>query len=334
MLVLGLETSCDETGASVVKDGKTILSNVLASSADIHEKYGGIVPEIASRRQIAVIVPVLNEALSGAGVSLDDIDGIAVTQGPGLIGSLLVGLNMAKAISLSRNIPFVGVSHLEAHLWAVFLDHKKVSFPFLGLLVSGGHTSLYRVSGVGRYSSIGDTRDDAAGEAFDKVAMAMELGYPGGPVIDAMAARGDPETVKFPRSRIRGHPLDFSFSGIKTAVVQYVMERKKEGAGKFSQEEICDICASFQEAVVDMLLEKTFLAAEHIKAQEIVMGGGVTANSRVRSKFMERAAETGQRVIFPSPHLCTDNGAMVAGLGYHYLTAGRSDSLDLDAYAS
>jgi len=334
MLVLGFETSCDETGVGVVRDGKVILSDVLASSAELHSKYGGIVPEIASRRQIAVILPVLKESLSRAGKGLEDIDGIAVTKGPGLIGSLLVGLNVAKAIAFSRRIPFVGVSHLEGHLWAIFLEERSVTIPFLGLLISGGHTAIYHVHGIGKFSVVGSTRDDAAGEAFDKVAWALGLGYPGGPIIDTYSREGDPCAFRFPRARIRGNSLDFSFSGIKTSVVQFIEERRKKRKGKLSSKETRDICASFQEAVVDMLLDKTFRAVEGLNIRTIVICGGVAANSRIRARFLEQARRDKARIYFPSPNLCTDNGAMIAGIGFHYLKAGRYDDLDMDAHGS
>ncbi len=318
----------------MVRDGRAVLSNVLASSAHLHSVYGGIVPEIASRRQIAVVLPVLREALSGAGIGLDRVDGIAVTKGPGLIGSLLVGLNMAKALSYSRNIPYVGVSHLDGHLWAVTLEKARMPVPFLGLLVSGGHTALYVVRGPGETTLVGSTRDDAAGEAFDKVAIALGLGYPGGPVIDSLARTGDPAAFRFPRAKIRGHGLDFSFSGIKTHLAQFIAERRGTSGRIFSRQEMADVCASFQEAVVDMLFDTTIRASRSLGLTEIVVCGGVAANSRVRARFQEGARGAGLAVTIPSASLCTDNGAMIAALGYHVLRAGHADGLGLDAYAS
>lgn len=326
MLILGIETSCDDTAAAVVEDGTRVLSSCVSSQNEIHGPYGGVVPELASRQHILTVIPIIDGALNQAGRRLAEMDGISATFGPGLVGSLLVGLNTAKALSFEQEIPFVGVNHLEGHLLSIFLD-QSVRFPFLSLLVSGGHTLLYKVSGFRHYRYLGGTRDDAAGEAYDKVASILGLPFPGGPAIDKLARTGNPKAIRFPRARLKGVSLDFSFSGIKTAVWEYA--RQKDPGELRSN--LNDIAASFQEAVVDMLVDTTLRAAADISLSRIVVSGGVSANSRLRSKMKERALSTGLDVFFPSPKFCTDNAAMIALVGYHRLRLGHKDSLDLNA---
>jgi N6-L-threonylcarbamoyladenine synthase len=325
MLVLGIESSCDETAAAVVKDGAELLSNVIASQINVHSKYGGIVPEIASRKHMEAIVPVILQALDDAGVKLDDIDGIAVTRGPGLVGSLLVGLSMAKALAFARGIPFVGVNHLEGHVAAIFLTDRPPVFPFIALVVSGGHTNVYLVRDFQDFTILGQTRDDAAGEAFDKAAKLLNIGYPGGVVIDRMAKRGDTRRIAFPRA-MKDSP-DFSFSGVKTSLLTIL---KKQGR-PFTEEEMPHVVASYQEAIVDVLVEKTLSAAQKADVSRVVVCGGVAANSRLREKFFEEGGQRGFDVFFPPMVLCTDNAAMIAVVGEHLLKKGQRGSLDLNA---
>ena len=333
MLVLAIETSCDDTGAAVILDGRKILSNVVSSQVSIHQKYGGVVPELASRRHIESIVPIVTEALEMGKVTLRDIDGIAVTQGPGLVGSLLVGLSFAKSLSFVTGLPFIGVNHIEAHLSAIFLEEAHPKFPFVGLVVSGGHTSLFRVDGFGKYKRLGQTRDDAAGEAFDKVAKLLSLGYPGGPVIDELSKSSNPKAIRFPRPTLGKNSFDFSFSGLKTAVVNYVKSHP-EPAGGYSEELIRDIVSSFQEAVVDVLVKKTLQAAQNQGLRRVVLSGGVAANRRLRERVKEEAPQQKVRVYIPSPSFCTDNAAMVGVVGYEYLKRGIQSPLSLNAFSN
>ena len=328
MLVLGVETSCDDTAAAVLLDGRTVLANVVSSQDQVHSQYGGVVPELASRQHIRHILPILDCALQKAGVTLSQLDGMAVTRGPGLVGSLLVGLSVVKGISFRWGIPYVGINHLEAHLLAIHLE-QQVPFPYVALLASGGHTLLYLVKDIGEYSYLGGTRDDAAGEAYDKVAKMMGLGYPGGRVIDDLAKLGNRKAIAFPRARMKNGSYDFSFSGIKTSVWHYL---KTQGKERWEHQK-ADIAASFQEAVVDMLVRPTLKACMACGVTRIVLAGGVAANSRLRERMAAKAEEQGFEIFFPAPALCTDNGAMIALTGYHWLRRGRQDDYRLNADA-
>jgi len=329
MKVLAIESSCDETAAAVVVDGREVLSSVVASQVALHSKYGGVVPELASRRHVEVILPVITEALSRSGNDLQSIEAIAVTQGPGLVGSLLVGIGVAKSIAYVLKIPWVGVNHLQSHVSAIYLTLSLLRFPFTALVVSGGHTSLFRVESPIRMSLLGRTLDDAAGEAFDKVAKLMGLGYPGGEIIDRLGQEGDPNAISFPRTMLERESLDFSFSGVKTAVLNYV----KTLGGKPSPGQIREIAASFQEAIVDTLITKVLRAAHRDSSQDIVVVGGVACNSRLREKFSQEGKSAGIMVHFPPPALCTDNAAMVAVAGFHLLNEGQRSDLSLNAYS-
>jgi N6-L-threonylcarbamoyladenine synthase len=325
MIILGIESSCDETAAAVVRDGRVLMSSVIASQVDVHARYGGVVPEIASRKHIEAIAPVILQALEDARLSLDDIEGIAVTRGPGLIGSLLVGLSTAKALAFARRLPLAGVNHLEGHVSAVFLTETPPEFPFIALVVSGGHTTIYRVDGFRRFTLLAQTRDDAAGEAFDKAANLLDIGYPGGVMIDRLAKQGNPSDIAFPRG-MRGS-RDFSFSGLKTSLLTIV---RKRGV-PFSADELPNVCASYQEAIVDVLVEKTLRAAAENAIDRVVVCGGVAANSRLRARFYADAEKCGVRVFIPPPVLCTDNAAMIAVVGAQLLREGHRDHFDLNA---
>ena len=325
-LVLGIESSCDETAAAVLAEGRCILSSVVASQDDVHAPYGGVVPELASRRHIEVIVPVVDKALVDAGVTLGDLDGIAVTYGPGLVGSLLVGCSMAKALAWVHGLPLVGVNHLEGHIHAAFLTENPPEYPFVALVVSGGHTALYHAPAPLTYRLVGQTRDDAAGEAFDKVAKLLGLGFPGGPVVQRTAASGDPRAIEFPLAQITDGARDFSFSGIKTSVSLYVKRHRPLG-----DTQIADVAASFQAAVVKMLVRRTVRAALHLGVKRVVLTGGVAANGPLRAGLTAEAQERGISVHIPPPRLCTDNAAMIAVAGAARLAAGERASLTLNA---
>lgn len=325
MLLLCLESSCDETAAAVVRDGREVLSSVIASQIDVHARYGGVVPEIASRKHLEAISLVIDQALRDAGVGLEAIEGLAVTRGPGLVGALLIGVSTAKALAWSRQLPLVGVHHIEGHILAPLLE-QEISFPYLALAVSGGHTHLYRVDGIGVYQVLGRTLDDASGEAFDKVAKLLGLGYPGGAVIDQLAQLGDPKAIAFPRPMLKRDNLDFSFSGIKTSVMNYVRK-----AGTLDEDHLRNIAASFQEAVVEVLTAKTMRAAEKQGLDRIVVAGGVACNSGLRSRFTELSCRHGLQVFFPTPGLCGDNAAMLGVAGDFYLQQGARASLQLNA---
>ncbi|MDF1593511.1 MAG: tRNA (adenosine(37)-N6)-threonylcarbamoyltransferase complex transferase subunit TsaD [Desulfobacterales bacterium] len=328
MRILGIETSCDETAAAVVVDGTRILSSVVASQIDVHHRYGGVVPELASRKHIEAIVPVVTEALDKADVGLGQLDGLAVTQGPGLIGSLLVGFSYAKALAYALALPWIGVNHLQGHIHSVFLQPSPPPFPFISLLVSGGHTNLYYVTDYLEMDLLGQTRDDAAGEAFDKVAKMLALGYPGGVAIDELARAGDPAKIEFPRAFLDKSGFEFSFSGIKTAVNRYIQTHPEK-----YKAQLADIVAGFQEAVVDVLTFKAVHACLQKGCQHLALGGGVAANSRLRERIRMDAAREGLTVHLPPLALCGDNAAMIAAAGYHYLKAGRVSDMQADVYS-
>ena len=334
MIILGIESSCDETAVAVLEGtgdlspaAIKLRSNVIASQIALHREFGGVVPEVASRCHVEAIIPVIDKALGEAGVSLQDITAVAATHGPGLVGAVLVGLSAAKALALACGIPFIGVNHIEAHIYANFIEHSDLAPPFVCLVVSGGHSDLVYLADYGDYEVMGMTRDDAAGEAFDKVARTLGLSYPGGPAIDRVSREGDFEAVHFPRAFLEEGSYDFSFSGIKTAVVNHV--RKAQDAGR--EVFVPDIAASFQEAVVDVLAEKTLRAASEKDVATVALAGGVAANSRLRQELSGLAQRKGIEVVYPSPILCTDNAAMVACVGYFQLVSGRTSSLDLPA---
>ena len=339
MKVLGIESSCDETAAAVVGSGK-VFSSLVATQHDVHERFGGVVPELASRRHLENIVPLVRGALEESNLSLEDLDGIAVTCAPGLVGSLLVGISMAKGLAYSADLPLIGVNHLEGHLNAATLEHGSLPMPYVGLVVSGGHTSLYLVRDFGDYTLLGATRDDAAGEAFDKVAKLLGLGYPGGPAIDKASVDGDPGAFSFAKPQFSGRFMkgkiardyDFSFSGIKTAVLN--LHRTEEKKGSVSKQFIDDIAASFQESAAKILVEQLIKAAKEHKAKAIVLAGGVAANRRLRSMLEERSNEENLSCFIPSMHLCTDNAAMIAYVGEKHLEAGRRSDFTLNAVAN
>jgi len=330
MLVLGIETSCDETAAAVVANGRRVLSSVVATQFELHAQYGGVVPELAARRHLESILPVIQGALDQAGVSGKEIDGLAVTQGPGLIGALVIGMAVGKALALAWNRPLVGVHHLQAHILAAFLTENPPAFPLVALVVSGGHTNLYLVHDLRRMDLLGRSRDDAAGEAFDKVAKLLHLGYPGGVIIERLAAQGNPGTFPLPRPRIPEEPLTFSFSGLKTAVAHQIKNHPETLTNLSVQ---ADLAAGFQEAVVDCLVSRAFLALEETRSQRLVVCGGVAANGRLRRALQEKAAASGIGLFLPPLALCTDNAAMVAAAGYHRLQAGERLALDADVFS-
>jgi N6-L-threonylcarbamoyladenine synthase len=333
MLVLGIETSCDETAAAIVRDGNEIASNVIYSQVKTHTPYGGVVPELASREHLLKIGPVVDQALRDARVTLDDMDGIAATAGPGLIGSLLVGLTYAKALSFAKQKPLVAVNHIEGHIYSVSFEHPDAEFPALALVVSGGHTNLFWVESESgdfrhlRYTLVGRTRDDAAGEAYDKVAKLLGLGYPGGPIIDRLAKSGNRGAYPFSMVKISDRSLDFSFSGIKTAVLRMIKENEKLMEDPLRS----DLCASFQEAIVNMLWSTTLKAAQALRPASIMLSGGVAANSRLREAFTERASEAGLKFYYPKPILTTDNAAMIAAAGTAKLMRGETSDIDVNA---
>jgi N6-L-threonylcarbamoyladenine synthase len=355
VLILGIDTSCDDTSASVVENGTKIISNIISNQTEIHKKYGGIVPELASRRHIEMIWPVVNEALKTVDVKLEDLSGVAVCHGPGLIGSLLVGCSFAKAICYSKQIPLLAVNHLEGHIFSSFLEEPKPSFPFIALIVSGGHTCLYRVDGFGNYMELGRTRDDAAGEAYDKVSKLLGFGYPGGPIIERLAKEGNPKAINFPRAYIP-ESLDFSFSGVKTAVLNFlkrsvigqqslVISQKTSDQCPMSNDQshlslvtrhsslISDIAASFQASIIDVLVRKTEWAIKKERIKRVTLTGGVAANSELRKKVKEMGEEKDIKIFIPSVSLCTDNAAMIAAAGYHHLVAGNIAGLGLNPRA-
>jgi N6-L-threonylcarbamoyladenine synthase len=320
--ILGIETSCDETAAAVVDDGTQVVSSVVLSQVDVHARYGGVVPEVASRCHVESLMPVVAQALIEAGTDGGEIDAVAATVGPGLIGSLLVGVSAAKALSLVWGVPFIAVNHLEAHMYASFLEEPTLELPLVVLLVSGGHTMLVSMEQHGRYRLLGQTLDDAAGEAFDKIARFLELGYPGGPVIDRLALEGDPHAIEFPRPMLHDG-LDFSFSGLKTAVVNYVR--------KHGEVSTADVAASFQQAVVDVLMTKTRRAAEQVGARGICLAGGVAANSQLRMRALDICEEDGLNAFVPSREMCTDNAAMIAAAAYYRWQQSGPSGLDVGA---
>jgi N6-L-threonylcarbamoyladenine synthase len=331
MLLLAIESSCDETAAAVLEDGTNLLSSVVDSQIQVHSPYGGVVPELASRRHIETIYPVVNEALNQASISLDQLDAIAVTQGPGLVGSLLIGMSFAKALAYVEKLPCLGVDHMAGHLLSIFLGENHPRFPYIALAASGGHSSIYLVNDPLSYKLLGQTRDDAAGEAFDKVSKLLDLGYPGGPIIAKTAEKGNPEAISFPRAWLETDSFDFSFSGVKTSVVNYVNQANQ----KNETLNIPDICASFQEAIADVLVEKTLAAAKKSGVEQVVLAGGVAANERLRDLMSSRGQEENITVFLPPKEYCTDNAAMIAVAGYHLFQNRKQavSTIDMDVYS-
>ncbi|MFH1454532.1 MAG: tRNA (adenosine(37)-N6)-threonylcarbamoyltransferase complex transferase subunit TsaD [Armatimonadota bacterium] len=327
MYILAIETSCDETGAAVINNNCEILSNIVSSQIDLHSKYGGVVPEVACRKHLEVLNPVIQEALDKAGICFKDLKAVACANRPGLIGAVLMGVGAAKAISAVCGIPLIAVDHLESHIYANFIEHKDIEFPLVALIVSGGHTSLIYIEDHLKYEILGRTRDDAAGEAFDKVAKALNLGYPGGPKIDELAKKGNEKAISFPKAKLPS-PYEFSFSGLKTAVMNFL---HKDGLEKHS---LPDICASFQKAVVEVLIDNTFKAADDKGVKQILLSGGVVANSSLRKKMEEKAKELNFKLNFPPIKYCTDNAAMTAACAYYKYNKGIFADLSLDAYST
>lgn len=330
LLTLALETSCDETSAAVIADGRTILSNVISSQIPLHQKYGGVVPEIASRKHIENVIPVVHQALKEAGVGLKDLQAIGVTYGPGLVGALLVGVSVAKSLSYACDVPLIGVNHLEGHIFANFLSHPELEPPFVALVVSGGHTSLVHVKGYNEFVLLGQTLDDAAGEAFDKVARVMKLPYPGGPHIDQLAKQGNPQAIAFPRALSGKDNYSFSFSGLKSAVLNYLNSAAQKGEA-INRE---DVAASFQAAVIDVLVEKTLQAVHSCKVDKVVLAGGVAANSALKERLTVACEEKESKLYYPQLILCTDNAAMIACRAHYQFLAGIRSSLNLNAIPS
>lgn len=334
MLILGIETSCDETAAAVVKNGRHILSSKVASQVETHSPFGGVVPELAGRKHLEYLVPIVRSALGEAGVSPSELKAVAITSNPGLLGALLVGTSFGKALAMGWSLPLVEVNHLHAHSLAIFLDGLRPRFPFLSLVASGGHTTLFELASFQELKILGQTRDDAAGEVLDKISKFLGLGYPGGPIIDRLAIGGNPEAVRFPRGLERSRTYDFSFSGLKTAVVNHVLG-ERPGPGRLADRKappleegrVRDLLASFQEAVVDALVQKTLRAAGEKRLRTVVVSGGVAANSRLREKMKKAGRAAGVRVLFPSARLCTDNAAMIAGAAYHLALKGAYSDL-------
>ena len=327
MIVLGVETSCDETAVAIVEDGFTVRSNLIASQVDLHGRFGGVVPEVAARAHVEALTPLLDQALQEANVGFGDLDAVAVTVGPGLVGALLVGMAAAKAVVLATGATFVGVNHLEGHVWANFLEHGPPAPPYVCLVVSGGHTMLVHMPAPHRYELLGQTLDDADGEAFDKVARLLGLGFPGGPALDALAREGDPRAIRFPRAMEDSGDFDFSMSGLKTAVLRHVKAERAAGRAIHA----ADVAASFQEAIVDVQVKKTLRAAEKLGVGTVLLGGGVVANSRLRDRMAFEAEAAGRRVLYPSLDLCTDNAAMIACVGAARFLRGERSSLDTGA---
>jgi N6-L-threonylcarbamoyladenine synthase len=327
VITLGIETSCDETAVAIVEDPFEVRSNLIARQEHLHERFGGVVPEVAARAHVEALNPLLDQALREAGVGFRDLDGVAVTVGPGLVGALLVGMAAAKAVSLATGAPLVGVNHLEGHIWANFLAHGKPEPPYVALVVSGGHTMLVHLANIHRHEVLGQTLDDAAGEAFDKVARLLGLGFPGGPALDALAGDGNPDAIRFPRAMADSGDLDFSMSGLKTAVLRYL--RGEQAAGR--DVSLPDVAASFQEAIVDVQVAKTVTAAKDRGVDTVLLGGGVVANTRLRERMAEVGTREGLRILYPPLDLCTDNAAMIAVVGAARLARGERSSLDIAA---
>ena len=327
VIILGIETSCDETSAAVVKNGREVLSNIISSQVDLHAEYGGVVPEIASRKHLELIIPVIDSALAKAGITLEEVDGVAVTYGPGLVGALLVGVSAAKAIAAAIDKPLIKVHHIEGHIAANYIEHPELEPPYVCLVASGGHSHIVLVKDYLDFRILGRTRDDAAGEAFDKIARVLGLGYPGGPAIDKQARLGNPKAIRFPRVNFHDDSFDFSFSGLKTAVINHVNHARQVG----EELNIPDICASFQQAVVDVLTDHTIKAAKTQNVSTIALAGGVASNSLLRQQLGKKAKKAGFVCVYPSPVFCTDNAAMIASAGYYSYLAGEYADMTLNA---